>query len=545
MKTYSILIIILTLPVVVIGQTSNCPTIQNLPDTIRACKGSVFQLNSSLSSLGGFLPIDTLWSPSMGLSDPKSINPSVTVGTTSSLYTLSVSFISPINLVINGDFNSGNTGFSSSYVIGTGGAWGPCSNAATYGITNNPINLHSLWASFGDHTSGTGQMMCVNGASQSGVNVWCESFTVLPNTVYDFSAWVATTEASSPGILQFSINNQPLGSPYAAPSTNGVWARFHNLWFSGLATSANICIQNQSTAWSGNDFALDDISFNEMCIAKDSVYLLIASATTTNSVDSFCKDFLFGGQIITAPGNYSHTFQSTGGCDSTVNLTLLLRDSIFSDFSFSMCEDSSFVFGGQLINSAGDYSHSFQTSAGCDSTVYLHVFSNPLPVPNFDFVSVKNEPTIFTNYSSNATTYFWDFGDNTSSTDVNPTHQYTKTGLYTVCLTAWNSEGCRAKICKQLAAEVILAIAVPSAFSPNGDGKNDVLLVRGSGIKEFKLKLYNRWGEMIFETSDMGIGWNGFYKGKKQENETLAYTLEGVYIDGETFQKQGSITVIQ
>ena len=86
---------------------------------------------------------------------------------------------------------------------------------------------------------------------------------------------------------------------------------------------------------------------------------------------------------------------------------------------------------------------------------------------------------------------------------------------------------------------------MPSAFSPNGDGANDVLYVRGFGVKEMEFRLFNRWGELVFFTSDMDIGWDGTFRGQLQEVEVYVYTLTGTFDDNKAFDKQGNISLLR
>ena len=177
------------------------------------------------------------------------------------------------DLITNGGFSTGNSGFSSSYVVGTGGSWGPLSSEGQYLVTTNASSAHTNFPSFGDHTGG-GDMMVVNGSGTPGTSVWCQSITVSPNTDYNFSTWVATCVANSStelSNLQFSINGALLGSTFSPPMASGQWAQFNATWNSGANTSASICIVNQNTAISGNDFALDDIFFQQICTANDEI----------------------------------------------------------------------------------------------------------------------------------------------------------------------------------------------------------------------------------------------------------------------------------
>src|SRR5215211_2248801 len=159
------------------------------------------------------------------------------------------------NLIVNGNFEAGNTGFTSGYTYSPGNM----TLAATYDVLTNPTSSHPSAATFGDHTSGAGRMMAVNGANFAGPVVWSQSVTVTANTDYQFSAWVASWFFQAPAQLRFLINGVQVGT-FTAPSTSGVWQQFVVNWNSGASTSAAIQIIDLNTENSGNDFALDDLS---------------------------------------------------------------------------------------------------------------------------------------------------------------------------------------------------------------------------------------------------------------------------------------------
>ncbi|MCQ2608351.1 MAG: PKD domain-containing protein [Bacteroidales bacterium] len=89
-------------------------------------------------------------------------------------------------------------------------------------------------------------------------------------------------------------------------------------------------------------------------------------------------------------------------------------------------------------------------------------------------------------------------------------------------------------------------IAMPEAFSPNNDGHNDIAYVRGWGVREFiEVKIYNRWGQVVFESNDMNIGWDGTFKGEPQGMDTYAYTIKAINTKGEEIFTKGYITLIR
>lgn len=166
----------------------------------------------------------------------------------------------PRNLVYNGSFSLGNTGFSSDYTYNAGNIY----NEGTYAITYDPNDVHGLAASYFDHTLGTssGLMMAVNGETTPNLVVWGQNgIAVDQNTDYVFSLWVSSWYPTSPAVLQLRVNNDILGV-YDAPSTTGVWQQVSATWNSGTSTTASLLsIVDENVQYGGNDFALDDISF--------------------------------------------------------------------------------------------------------------------------------------------------------------------------------------------------------------------------------------------------------------------------------------------
>ena len=401
-------------------------SIINLPDTILACKNTQVQLNPGVfTSSGTPYYVDTFWTPTTGLSNPNIINPSVTVGTTSANYVLTVQAVTPTNLIANGDFSQGNTIFSSSYVYGTGGPYGLLSLEGQFAIATNPNNTHINFASFGDHTTGTGNMMVVNGASVANVNIWCETINVSPNTYYDFSAWGATCVASNPAILQFSINGILIGSPLALPTTTGLWTQFHATWFSGSNTSITICITDQATAVSGNDFAIDDISFKEICNVSDSVYINVVNLTP-------------GIQLTKHLGCVKDTIHVTA-TNGTGNIPYSYLWNM-GDGTYAGAPDTTHIYQNQ-----GVYTIKLITElSGCKDSVTTTVNTLHPLVAKFavlDTFCVNEVVTTLDNsVSSGPTVYTWNWGDgSTSSTN---THTDTAPGLYTITLILTDTIGC-------------------------------------------------------------------------------------------------------
>jgi hypothetical protein len=156
------------------------------------------------------------------------------------------------NLLFNGDFELGNIGFYTDYNYQGG-------SSGSYYISNNPRFQNSLWVSYYDHTSGSGNMMIIDGATTNNYRVWEQSISVDKNSTYRFAGWIANCYASNPAILVVKINDMTVGS--TINGTFGTWSEFSIIWSSNDSTIAKIQIFNLTDRIAGNDFTLDDLSF--------------------------------------------------------------------------------------------------------------------------------------------------------------------------------------------------------------------------------------------------------------------------------------------
>ena len=220
-------------------------------------------------------------------------------------------------LAINGSFEAGNSGFTSGYTYNaTGSGLVP---EGRYAVNSNPnFNHPNFWGT--DHTTGTGNMMIINGVV--GPTVWQETVTVVPNTTYYFSAWALSMNNSSPfAQLQFSVNGSPIGVSAVlvagvnnnASNTN--WQRFYGTWSSGALTTATCSIVDLQGALGGNDFALDDISISTLSPAAFYVFPSVVGGGT-----SVCQGSTLNLSANLAGGSSPYTFSWTGPAGFTSNL---------------------------------------------------------------------------------------------------------------------------------------------------------------------------------------------------------------------------------
>lgn len=167
--------------------------------------------------------------------------------------------VSAQNLIVNGDFTSGNSGFTSGYsnVISL-----PLSGIkGSYDIVANPNAWFAPFAACPDHTTGTGRMMVVDGSDVNNTKLWEQTVTVVPGKTYQFSYYLQSVTTPSPARIEILINGVSLGVPNTAPATTCSWAQRIYSWNSGVSNSAIITIYDREISGNGNDFAIDDLSF--------------------------------------------------------------------------------------------------------------------------------------------------------------------------------------------------------------------------------------------------------------------------------------------
>jgi len=294
-----------------------CPSTTSENILVALTPANIIQTADTGICIGQSVPLSTLgglgfcWSPTTGLDDPTSTHPTATPAVTTKYHFNSL--ITGNNLIVNGDFSAGNTAFTSAYTFATDG-----SPAGVYSVGPNSGAWLPGSPGCTDHTSGTGNMLLVNGAQQTDVAVWSETVAVTPNTNYAFSAWLDNITTVNPAILKFSINGQPLGMSLTANATPCVWNQFYTTWNSGGNTTATISIVNENTILSGNDFALDDISFAPVNIETDSVTIDVEtpSVTVTPVTSTVCPGVAVPLQ---ASGSLNYSWSpSTGLNDPTI-----------------------------------------------------------------------------------------------------------------------------------------------------------------------------------------------------------------------------------
>jgi len=207
---------------------------------------------------------------------------------------------------------------------------------------------------------------------------------------------------------------------------------------------------------------------------------------------------------------------------------------------------------GAMECSLGSGTYMITVSDGvCDVLTNVYVPDTQGPSADFSVNKISaplsDATFLFTNLSHNFTSLIWNFGDNTTSTVYNPSHNYTTPGTYHIVLTVIDSYGCTdiANIDIVIIPEMYLWI--PNAFTPNSDGLNETFGPTATGYSEkgYELRVFDRWGEQVFSSFDYDDRWDGTVKGVPVPTAyVFSWTLSICDLTGKQYKYKGSVTAL-
>ena len=331
-----------------------------------------------------------------------------------------------------------------------------------------------------------------------------------------------------------------------------------------------------------------DFSVTDVCQNETSSFIDLSTPSAT--LNSWSWDF--GGGSTSSNQNPNHTFNTNGsvpvelivgalnGCFDTVQNNATLHPLPFPDFTPSdVCENnpsqfngnsiipppqtpSSWVYVFNLTDSvsgkdvtytypiAGVYPVTFYVTSNLGCTADTTKMVNVLEGPDANFIINPNparayEDVTFTDLSQGdqISTWIWSFGNETGDNVQNPIYSYSDGGTYEVILTVTDIKGCFDTTSREIL--IILPPLLPTAFTPNGDGENDIFIIRGGPFNATIFTIYNNWGELIFQTDDANVGWNGTFEGNNSPLGVYTWTFEIEIIGGEIIKKSGDVTLIR
>ncbi|MBN8702607.1 MAG: gliding motility-associated C-terminal domain-containing protein [Bacteroidetes bacterium] len=511
-------------------------------------------------------------------------------------------------LITNGGFESGNTGFFSGHNYTTPNGGLP---EGDYTIAADSKQACTCFNTTAPHTGNN--TMIVNGANAVQTVVWQQTITITPNTDYEFSTWMITNSNPAPyANLQFSINGQLLGNIFVGVPYNQGWKRFFETWKSpAVGTTAVISILNMIVAAKGNDFALDDISFRPYysqtqsstvtvnpvptadilfpAVACENTALQLTDATTGATINNWQWDINNDGSVEYSTQNPSHTFTSAGNSDIKLSVVSAAGCSSNVVKSITINALPAVAFTGDVVQGCGplcvNFTHTTANAAsvawsasdgfsstnatanncfapgnmynvtlaitdnnGCSNSLtksnYIDVF--PLPVADFSYtpqpVTILDPIIQITDKSAGSTIWKYTFGDGNNSSEQNPEHVYdpADTTTYIVTQIVENSYGCKDSIKKAINIKQGFAIYIPNAITPNNDGTNDIFLPEAIGVEEFEMYIFNRWGEIVFKSTDIKTGWSP----SNTPIDTYVYFIKAKSVFSKSYSYRGSVALV-
>ncbi|HMW94764.1 MAG: PKD domain-containing protein [Chitinophagales bacterium] len=288
----------------------------------------------------------------------------------------------------------------------------------------------------------------------------------------------------------------------------------------------------------------------------------IPNATSSNSNPTFkyTQDGAYQVQLIAR-----NTF-----CADTIVQDILVQSTPkakFSIFNPEVCFSELVQFNNESTN-AFNYTWHFGDNEISDATNPQHIFPNPgifnvylvakntfcadsvrlnnavrvnpNPTADFNVMIIDNDlrkPVQFTNISTNAAQYVWQFGDGNSSTEKNPNHIFQYNKGYKIVLEAVSDKNCRDTIEKSININPSGTLYMPNVFTPNGTGENAFFKPKGNKLKEYQIQIFSTYGQLVWESTKLADGspveaWDGTFKGVPMPQDVYVWKIRAIFDDG-------------
>jgi len=263
--------------------------------------------------------------------------------------------------------------------------------------------------------------------------------------------------------------------------------------------------------------------------------------------------------ITVTQGTYNVTATDANGCTGTasavvtessslsVNITGVLTYCAGANTTITATGGTGYVWSNgsttaSITVTQGTYSVTATdaTCSGTSSAVVSQIATTPVNLGNA--VSTCQDSLVVIDAGTGYTSYVWSSGENTQT--ITPQ----TSGAYSVTVVDANSCNVSGSVNVSFnsCTEETNVLYIPTAFSPNGDGANDLFRVKtSSALKRYNIKIYNRWGEQVFESADITESWDGVYQGRTQPLSSYVWYLEYTFNDGKKHTQTGNVTLVR
>jgi gliding motility-associated-like protein len=482
-----------------------------------------------------------------------------------------------------------------------------CTNSAIANVSVTPLPAVTVNSS--TICSGQTTTLTANGASAYLWNTGATGSALVISPTVNTSFSVVGTNAGCSNTVSTTVNvvSSPSLSVNSATICEGqtttlsVSGASSYIWNNGTTTNTAVVSPVATTIFSvvgsiGTCSTTTTVSVvvNPMpIISVPSITICAGQSATLTAVGASVYNWSTNSNLnpLVVSPNATTTYSVTGtnlNCTSSTTATVFVENSptvAFNSINIAGCaplcsqfSDLSTVVSGTISNwnwSFGDGysstsqnpSHCFDNSGlydisltvtssnGCSKTYtnldMIHVYPNPTAefISNVEETDILNPIVDFTNLSSNANSYEWNFGSLTTSTLTNPSYTYNQEGIYSTTLTATNQYGCKDVAIHDIIVKGIFTFYAPNTFTPNEDNKNDIFLPLGVGwdSEKYQLDIFDRWGNYCFTTKEVGQGWDGkANKGSETAQiDTYTWKVDLTDVFGKNHKYIGRVTIIR
>lgn len=324
------------------------------------------------------------------------------------------------------------------------------------------------------------------------------------------------------------------------------------------------------------------VDFNEIpTVTIDASKTILCQGEALTLSGAGANTYAWSGSVVNATAFYPQSSQtytvtgvSTDNCTNTasIDITVIPSPLVVITTSPEHCDKSdgsasanvtgglppyTYLWGtvpaqtGTSISNvhAGNYTLLITDANQCQSNNNFQIGLIPGPTASFyaspGFVTSTDNPTFlfFDQSAGGVTLWLWDFGDGSNSAENNPEHSYPTPGSFNVTLTVTDPQGCTDAITHVVTVREIHTMFIPSAFSPNGDGLNEVFMpkARNIDIEQFEMRIFDRWGKVLFTTKDINHSWDGKYNNEVLKPGIYSYFIKYTDNEGITHELRGYI----
>ena len=403
------------------------------------------------------------------------------------------------------------------YTVAVNNACGNASETVTVSVGSSP----NVTASASNTLLCSGQTATLSASGSIGTYSWSNGATTATTSVSNSGVYTVTlTNSCGPAINSVTIASQLTPTVSLSASSSTICAGQSSV----LTATSNVGNFSWNNGGSTNTQTINTpgvitVSVSNTC-GMDTASTVIFSNTLpvlnlTSSSPTICP-------------NETATLTVTGGS---------------APYSWSNISNT----GSVVTTNGGTVTVSNTNVCGTATATTIVWVANLNASISANPISGYNPLTVsFTNNSTNATTYLWDFGNgNIANTQTVTDQIYINTGIYTAYLTVTNG------VCMDIDSVTINVLEegptlyVPNAFTPNGDSINDIFWIGATNIKEFHIIIFDRWGLKLFESSDILVSWDGKVNGKEVADGTYFHLINAKGNDNSEIKKQGTVTLFK